>query len=247
MSTQGQVSTPGTPVFEPIYSGTAPVEGMGLKLDFLPWDIAEPQPALVAAEQAGGFGGMVLDAGCGLGEHTIYLASRGYKVTGVDNSPSAIKQASDRARAHGIEVTFAVADVTSLDGLPSGTFNTALEYGMYHGMNEEERGPFMAALHRVCAPGARLHMFMFTETTDSRLPLAWKRVSLENMRKNFGPYWRIGDIEQTTSTTKLTREFIRQQRAGAPPGRIAFDPDVLDVDGRGRILMPISHVHAERI
>jgi ubiquinone/menaquinone biosynthesis C-methylase UbiE len=247
MSTQGQVSTPGSPVFEPIYSGKARVEGIGLKLDFLPWDIAEPQPALVAAEQAGAFSGTVLDAGCGLGEHAIYLASRGYQVTGVDNSPSAITQATERARAHGIDVTFVVADVTSLDGVPSGAFNTALEYGMYHGMTDEERGPLMAALHRVCAPGARLHMFMFTETTDARLPLAWKRVSLENMRTNFGRYWRIGDIEQTTSTTKLTREFLRQQRDSAPPGRVAFDPEALDVDDRGRILMPISHVHAERI
>ena len=52
-----------------------------------PWVIGEPQPAIVALEQAGLIQGKVLDAGCGLGEHTILLTRLGYDVLGIDYAP----------------------------------------------------------------------------------------------------------------------------------------------------------------
>src|SRR5690349_16406171 len=35
--------------------------------------------------------GRVLDIGCGAGRHSLYLQSKGFDVTGIDNSPGAIK------------------------------------------------------------------------------------------------------------------------------------------------------------
>ena len=49
-------------------------------------------------EALGGISGEVLDIGCGLGDNTIYLASRGYSVTALDGSPAAIEEARDRGR-----------------------------------------------------------------------------------------------------------------------------------------------------
>src|SRR5215204_4537167 len=36
-----------------------------------PWDIGQPQPAIVRLESKGGVTGMVLDAGCGTGENAL--------------------------------------------------------------------------------------------------------------------------------------------------------------------------------
>src|SRR5438552_1546934 len=35
--------------------------------------------------------GKVLDVGCGAGRHSLYLQEKGFDVTGIDNSPDAIK------------------------------------------------------------------------------------------------------------------------------------------------------------
>ena len=40
--------------------------------------------------------GRVLDAGCGAGRHSLYLQAKGFDVTGIDNSPLAIKVCRNR-------------------------------------------------------------------------------------------------------------------------------------------------------
>jgi SAM-dependent methyltransferase len=245
MSTKQQAFTPDNSEFDPLYAGEARVEGLGMKLDFLPWDIGEPQPAVVAIEQAGGFRDPVLDAGVGVGENAIYLASRGHRVTGIDGSAPAVAQARERARAHGVDLTLGVGDVTRLDGVGTG-FATALDWGLFHCLEDEQARQYAAALHRVCAPGATWHLLCFSESTLPSLPMKWLRVSHADLRARLAGHWRIQSIEETTTTTKFTREIFEQQRVNAG-GRLPFDPDQLDTDERGRILMPISYVRSERV
>src|SRR5437899_12184540 len=54
-----------------------------------PWDIGQPQPAVVRLASEGGFAGAVLDAGCGNGENALHIASLGLSVLGVDAAVTA--------------------------------------------------------------------------------------------------------------------------------------------------------------
>jgi 2-polyprenyl-3-methyl-5-hydroxy-6-metoxy-1,4-benzoquinol methylase len=57
--------------------------------------------------------GSVLDLGCGQGRNAVWLATRGFDVTGLDLSPVAVEQAARFAASVGVDVEFAAADITA--------------------------------------------------------------------------------------------------------------------------------------
>lgn len=57
--------------------------------------------------------GTALDLGCGEGGDAVWLASQGWKVTGVDLSPTAVSRASSAAAERGVDASFIAADLTS--------------------------------------------------------------------------------------------------------------------------------------
>ena len=71
---------------------------------------AEPNRSLVA-EVAGLAPGRALDLACGEGRNALWLAERGWEVTGVDFSPVAIEKARSRSADVGATVEFVCADL----------------------------------------------------------------------------------------------------------------------------------------
>lgn len=57
--------------------------------------------------------GRALDLGCGPGRNAVWLAEQGWRVTAVDFSAEALRQAQGRAHAQGVEIEWVHADVTA--------------------------------------------------------------------------------------------------------------------------------------
>ncbi len=64
--------------------------------------------------------GPVLDLGCGSGRAAVWLALRGYRVTGVDWQPEALAMAQRLAGTQGVSVRAHAADVRDPGALPRG-------------------------------------------------------------------------------------------------------------------------------
>ncbi len=57
----------------------------------------------------------ICDIGCGTGRHSIELARRGYRVTGIDLSESQLKKAREKAARAKVDVSFLLKDATAFD------------------------------------------------------------------------------------------------------------------------------------
>jgi ubiquinone/menaquinone biosynthesis C-methylase UbiE len=97
-------------------------------------------------------GKRVLDAGCGSGYYSAWLAERGAEVVGVDASEEMIAEATDR---HGDAATFRVADLREpLDAFEDGSFDLVVSQLALEHVEDWETP--MAEFARLLAPGGRL-------------------------------------------------------------------------------------------
>src|SRR5258708_4755154 len=126
-----------------------------------PWDIGQPQPAIVRLASDGGFTGAVLDAGCGTGENALHVASLGLSVLGVDVAETALAIARKKAGDRGIEVEFATADAFHLERLGR-RFQTVLDCGLFHTFDGNERAEYVASLASVTKHDGTLYVRCFT-------------------------------------------------------------------------------------
>ena len=113
-----------------------------------------PEPnRQVVQEVAGLEPGVALDLATGEGRHAVWLASRGWKVLAVDFAGVGLRRGQARARAAGLDVALAVADVYALRW-PVARFDLVLA-AFFHPLPSERVGLYGAAA-RALRPGGSL-------------------------------------------------------------------------------------------
>jgi len=166
-----------------------------------PWDIGQPQPAIVRLASAGGFAGAVLDAGCGTGENALHVAALGLSVLGVDVAETALAIAREKADHRGIEVELAVADVFHLERLGR-MFETVLDCGLFHTFDGDERPRYVASLASVTARDGTLYVLCFSDAGPDTGP---HPIRQEELRAafNLSQGWNVAALEPDRIQTRF--------------------------------------------
>jgi SAM-dependent methyltransferase len=175
---QPMSTVPDKAMFESMYAGGAP------------WDIGKPQPALIGA--ADKITGNILDAGCGTGDSSLFFASRGNTVTGIDFLEEPIKRARRKAAEQGIAVTFLVKDAVTLADL-SERFDNVIDSGLFHVFTDPQRAQYVRGLAAVLKPGGRVFLMCFSnEEPGTDGP---RRISRQDLHQAFADGWQVESID----------------------------------------------------
>ena len=147
-----------------------------------PWDTGISPPELfefIKTHPAG----RAIDLGCGTGTNVITLAKSGWRVTGIDFAPRAIKLAKQKVQSMGVQADVTVNDATKLNGI-IGIYDLALDLGCFHGLSKEDRMKYLNQLDRILAPNGfwLLYAFLTPGTPRSGHGLAEADISLISSR-----------------------------------------------------------------
>jgi len=182
-------------------------------LEEIPWNMETPPELLVELVDFGETGpswlgqaetGRVIDLGCGAGNYAIYFAERGFEVTGVDFSPTAIKIARENAGRKGVKCNFFVADVIEELDRVSQTWDFAYDWGLLHHIFPEQRKKYVENVRRILNPKGKYLSVCFSEKDVGFAgPGKYRKTPLgtilyfsseDELRELFEPYFQIIDL-----------------------------------------------------
>lgn len=157
------------------------------RLRFGSWIFGPLLPDLVELVENGRIPpGRAIDLGCGVGVEVIYLAKNGFDMTGVDFSPTAIKQARAKSQSAGVEVRFIEEDLTDLRQV-SGAFDLLVDVGALNDMNQEARDLYMHSILPLTHRGSQYLLMCFESKLGS-----------EELDRRFAEHFSIETVARKT-------------------------------------------------
>jgi SAM-dependent methyltransferase len=160
------------------------------KPEDLPWFEADPPPLLVESlderEARGIAPGRALDVGCGAGPNSIYMARRGYQVTGIDFMPQAVAIAQQQAQQHGLDIEFTQADVGQWQA--EHPYDVVLDIGCLHTPGTIDIADYKRQLLSWLAPGGDfILLHVGRRGWWDKWPIGPSRIYSESIMGHFAP------------------------------------------------------------
>jgi SAM-dependent methyltransferase len=142
--------------------------------------------------------GRAVDLACGEGRNSIWLAERGWQVTGVDFSPVGLAKAKRLADLRGVEVTWVESAVENWTPPPDGFDLVAV---LYLQLPQPSRSAALAVAASAVAPGGTLLVIAH---------------DLDNLTRGYGGppvpdvLYQVGDVTEAAVDAGLTVEQAEQ-------------------------------------
>jgi len=183
-------------------------------LEEIPWNMETPPGLLVELVDSGKVQPCrAIDLGCGTGNYAIYLAGRGFEVTGVDFSPTAVKIAKENAKRKGVSCSFFVADVVDEPAEFDQTWDFVYDWGLLHHIFGEQREKYVENVCRILnSKGKYLSVCFSEKDTGFGASGKYRKTSLgsvlyfcceEELRELFAPHFQIIELR----TVEISGKF----------------------------------------
>jgi 2-polyprenyl-3-methyl-5-hydroxy-6-metoxy-1,4-benzoquinol methylase len=165
------------------------------QLESLGWELGKPRPILVEFVERGLIkNGKALDLCCGAGTNTIYLAEKGFDVTGIDVSQRAIQYARAKAQHTKAQINFVRQSFVEL-AFGDEEFDFVFDMGCFHHVEIADRHKFIEGVHRVLKEGGDYMLTCFGYKNGS----AWNHFTEKQLVSLFSGYFEIKEIRHVSS------------------------------------------------
>ena len=125
----------------------------------------------------------------------ITLANAGWRVTGVDFAPRAIKLAKRKVTKAGVQAELQVRDATKLQGI-NGPFDLAFDLGCFHGIPQAGRAEYLEQLQRILAPGGFWLLYGFLKTDQEQSGTGLVDWDIEQILTRLALVWRRDGVDR---------------------------------------------------
>ena len=171
----------------------------------IPWNLEEPPPLLVEAVQTARIKPcQAADLGCGAGNYAVWLAGKGFDVTGFDISREAVERARSLAVSKGVSGRFMVLDLLGDLSDYHERFDFAYDWELLHHIFPEDRRRYVQNVRQLIRPGGTYLSSCFSEADTSfggkgkyrKTPLGTTLYfsSEDELRNLFEPTFRVQDL-----------------------------------------------------
>lgn len=146
----------------------------------------------------------LLDIACGEGSFAVGMAKLGYRVTGIDQSPSMIALARKRANKEGVDVIFKVEDMRSLPFQREFDLVTCFFDSLNYMLTVKDLHSAFTGAYRALRPDG---LFIFDMNTIYGLSVDWmrKETYIQNEADDFIEIHRQSyDYENQVATMDIT-------------------------------------------
>jgi len=177
-----------------------------------PWEIGPRQELVKLVEDGRLTPCRAIDLGCGTGANAIFLAQRGFEVTGVDFAPAGIEKATRAAEGAGVSVDFVVDDLTDLRHTRD-PFDFLLDYGVLDDLRPHQRELYKRSVLPLTRPGSLFLLWGFEYPIrwwERLIPFFDRPFADGEIAALFGDHFRIETIARHVDWTRW------------PPGSVAY-------------------------
>ena len=169
-------------------------------LNEIPWHTNQPDRHLVRLLKEKKIKqGLVLDLCSGDGTNSLYLASKGFRVTGVDISPKAVEIAKIRSARRKLSCDYHVGDVLKFKY--DRTYDFIFDRGCFHHISKKKKPDYVSLVNRLLNSKGKFYLLCFS---DKNLYYE-KNLSQDEIRSTFGESFHIHFIKDSVHKEPSTQ------------------------------------------
>lgn len=169
------------------------------KLGEIPWHSNQPDRNLVRLIKERKIKkGLVLDMCSGDGTNSIYLASKGFNVVGIDISPTAVKIAKERCAKRNVQCDYFTGDVLKIKF--DKEFDFIFDRGCFHHISKKNKPEYVRMINKLLKKKGKFYLLCFSDKN----PPFEKNLSKEDIIRYFSEYFNILFIKDSVHTEPTT-------------------------------------------